>query len=78
MRVYNDSDLRKNLSAVLNQAKCDGAVRITRQNGDTFVIQPEKNRQSPLDVKGIDLKVSSEDIVSMVREARAAQGTGKN
>ena len=74
MRVYTYSEARQNLASVLEAAQRDGAVRIRRRNGQTFVLQPELSAASPLDVEGIDLDVPTEEIVSMIREGRERFG----
>ncbi len=58
-----------NLTRVLEAAQQSGEVRIRRENGQIFVLKPEA-KGSPLDVEGIDLGVSSEEIVDFVRAGR--------
>lgn len=68
MQTYLET--QENLSALLERAGKQGEVRIKRTNGDVFVLRPEKRKASPLDVAGIDLSISTEEIVSIVREGR--------
>jgi uncharacterized protein (DUF362 family) len=70
MKVYTYSEARQSLASLLEQAKKEGAVRIRRRDGQTFVLKPEAPSGSPLDVEGIDLGVTTEEIVSFVREGR--------
>ncbi|PYQ67252.1 MAG: prevent-host-death protein [Acidobacteria bacterium] len=49
-----------------------GAVRIKRRNGSELEIAPVRSQASPLDVQGVDLGLTAEEIVSAIREARAA------
>lgn len=70
MKVYTYSEARQALASVLNRARREGAVRIRRRDGQTFVIRPETPTTSPLDVKGVDLGVTTDEIVAFVREAR--------
>jgi hypothetical protein len=51
-----------------------GAVRIKRRDGSEFEIAPVRSRASPLDVPGVDLGLTAEEIVSVVREMRAREG----
>jgi hypothetical protein len=74
MRVYSLDQAEKNLGIVLDQAREEGAVRIRRGDGSLFVLQPESPERSPLDVPGVDLGVSADEIVEMVREGRERQG----
>ena len=58
MRVYTYSEARQNFASVLEVAQQDGAVRIRRKDGRSFVLQPESSGTSPLDVEGVELGVS--------------------
>ena len=71
MKVYTYSEARQQLESVLDAAQQDGAVRIRRRDGRTFVLQLETSKSSPLDVEGVDLGISTSDIVSLVRESRS-------
>ncbi|MBI2567740.1 MAG: type II toxin-antitoxin system Phd/YefM family antitoxin [Candidatus Schekmanbacteria bacterium] len=70
MNVYTFSDARQRLASVLDQAAKEGAVRIKRRDGQSFLIVPEKPSRSPLDVPGVDVTVSTEELVGIVREGR--------
>ena len=74
MRVYTYTEARQNLASLLEVAQRDGAVRIRRRDGRSFVLQPEPARGSPLDVAGVDLGVTTEEIVTMIREGRERYG----
>lgn len=71
MNVYTFSEARQKLAAVLEEAQNKGAVRIKRRDGSEFVISPVRPSASPLDVQGVTLKLTAEEIVSVVRETRA-------
>lgn len=74
MRVYTYSEARQNFASLLETAQKDGAVRIRRKDGSSFVVQPESSGASPLDVEGVDLGVTTDEIVSMIREGRGRYG----
>lgn len=76
MKVYTFSEARQKFSSVLDAAQLKGAVRITHRDGRAFLIHPEKEKPSPLDVKGVKLDVTREDIVSAVREGRERESRG--
>lgn len=42
MNVYTYSEARRNLASVLEEAERDGEVHITRRDGRTFSLRPEK------------------------------------
>lgn len=70
MKVYTYSEARQRLSDVLNIARNEEVV-IKRRGGETFSIVFRKNVKSPFDVKGIDTKASSKDILDAVKESRS-------
>jgi PHD/YefM family antitoxin component YafN of YafNO toxin-antitoxin module len=70
MRVYTYSEARQKLAIVLEQAETTGKVLIRRKDGRTFALIPEKIAASPLDVPTINAKISSKEIVDIIREGR--------
>ena len=72
MNSYTYSEARQQLAKVLDEAARDGAVRITRRDGQVFVLQPVTDDRSPLDVPSVKLnkKLDRDEIVSLVREGR--------
>jgi len=70
MKVYTFSEARQKFSSVLDSAQIEGAVKITRRDGRAFLIRPVQDSPSPLNVKGVKLRLSREEIVSAVREGR--------
>ena len=74
MRVYTYSEARQSLASVLDVAQQEGAVKIRRRDGQLFVLRPESSDASPLDVEGVDLGVTTDEIVSMIREGRERYG----
>ena len=70
MNVYTYSEARQNLASLLEQAVQYGEVRIRRKDGQVFVIRPEPNVDSPLDVESIDLGMTATEIVQFVQEGR--------
>ena len=59
-----------NLSALLEQARREGKVRIQRADGEIFILKAECNIRSPLDVEGVDLAISANEIVEFIHEGR--------
>ena len=74
MKIYTYSQARQSLAKLLDEASKEGAVRIRRRDGRTFVIQPESSNKSPLDIEGVDLGVTTDEIVAFVRESRRVAG----
>jgi antitoxin (DNA-binding transcriptional repressor) of toxin-antitoxin stability system len=70
MKAYAFSEVRQNFAAVLNKAKAEGGVLITRMDGTVFEIHPVPKKELPLDVPGIDLDLSADAIVRIIRETR--------
>ncbi len=70
MTIYTYSEARQNFASVLDKAGKIGEVLIKRKDGTIFVIKPIPKNDSPLDVKGIDLNLSRNEIVELLHEAR--------
>ncbi len=77
-KIYTFSEARQKFASVLDQAEREGEARIVRKNGTVFIIKPEKRSRSPLDVPGIELSISADDIVEAVREGRERGLDGGN
>ncbi len=71
MTLYTYSEARQKLASVLDQAQDTGEVLIKRKDGSTFIVKPVISSQSPFDIEGIDLDISAEEIVDIVKEIRA-------
>jgi hypothetical protein len=72
MKSYTFSEARQNFAAILEQARREGAVRIQRRDGQSFVLRPEPQQTSPLDIPGITLRtaITREDILQSIQESR--------
>lgn len=68
MQTYSEG--QQSLAMLLELASREGEVRIQRADGQVFILKPEWVRRSALDVAGINLDVSTEEIVELVREGR--------
>ena len=74
MTVYTYSEARQNLASLLEKAAQDGEVWIKRRDGQMFVLRPQPRAGSALDVKGIDLGVSTAEILEAIQEGRRSEG----
>ncbi len=70
MREYSFTEARQHFASILDEAKREGAVCIKKRDGEAFYIKPAISKKSPLDVKGVDLGISSSEIVDILREGR--------
>ena len=78
MKTYTISEAQRNLPALLEEAEKKGYVVIYGDVGQAFVVKRQvttpleshSDGKSPLDVKGVDLGVTTEEIVEIVRESR--------
>ncbi len=68
--VYTYTEARQNLASLLDKAVREGEVRVKRKDGQTFVIRPEQKTSSPLDVAGVDLDITTAEIVQFIYEGR--------
>jgi len=70
MKLYTFSDARQQFSKVLDTAKKEGKVLIRRRDGSLFSLSVEKAAVSPFDVEGISTKVTTSEIVDVLRSER--------
>ena len=70
MQVFTYSEARQKLAMILNQAENTGKVIIRRKDGRTFALVPEKVVSSPLDVPSIKVKITTQELVDIIREGR--------
>jgi prevent-host-death family protein len=69
-KLFTYSETRQNLASILKIAETDGEVLITKRNGKKFVLRPVSENKSPLDVPGIDVGMTREEIIDSIREGR--------
>ncbi|MCK7481839.1 MAG: type II toxin-antitoxin system Phd/YefM family antitoxin [Candidatus Moduliflexus flocculans] len=70
MKTFTVIEARQKLLSLLEQAAKYGEVRIKRRDGQVFVIKPQKRVGSPLDVDGIKLNLSRQEILESIEEGR--------
>ncbi len=70
MRVYTYSEARQRLASVLETAEATGSVIIRRRDGRSFTLIPRKTKASPLDVPPVRARISTEELVDLVRKER--------
>ncbi len=73
MKTYTYTQARQKLASILDEASKTGEIRIRRRDGSIFTVRPlkQKVKKSPFEiVKGLDLEVSMDEIVDIVRESR--------
>ncbi len=74
MKEYTFSEARQRLASLLERARKEGAVRIRKRDGQKFILKPEKQSGSPLDVPGLNLGISREEILESIRSSRRELG----
>jgi len=70
MKTFTFSEARQRFASVLEKAKIEGRVLIKRKDGSLFEIHPVPKMDSPLNIKGVNLDLSADEIVDVVREIR--------
>ena len=70
MEVYMVSNARQNFARLLDEAKQSGKVLIRRRDGSLFSLVPEKKKNSLLDVKGLNSKMSRAELLDILRESK--------
>ena len=76
MKVYTYSQARQKLAKLLDDARQEGQVQIKRRDGQTFVIKPVDQKESPLDIAGVLTDLSIDELNEAVREGRKRLGDG--
>jgi hypothetical protein len=71
MNTYTYSQDRQKLADLLDEAYRQGHVQLKRRNGQTFLITPVKDQESPLDVKGVQVDISLDAINKAVHKSRS-------
>lgn len=69
MTTFTDDQVRRQLDMVLNVARSQGEVRLKAQDGREYSVRPVLP-SSPFDIAGVDLNLSADEIVQLVREGR--------
>ena len=70
MQVYTYSEARQKLASVLDKAEATGSVIIQRRDGRSFTLVPQKTPVSPLDVPSVRARISTGELVDLVRKER--------
>ncbi len=70
MTIYTYSEARQKFSAVLKKAMREGKVLIKRRDGSMFELHPITTETSPLDVKGINVKITRQGVIDLIGEIR--------
>jgi antitoxin Phd len=71
MQVYTYSEARQKLASVLDKAEATGSVIIQRRDGRSFALIPQKSPASPLDIPSIGARISTGELVALVRKERS-------
>lgn len=64
------NNVKKKLERLLKISKKEGAVKIKQKDGGIFTLRPDNKNASPLDVEGIDIAISTDEIIEIIRESR--------
>jgi hypothetical protein len=70
MTTYTYSEARQNFAEVLDKAKKEGKVLIKKRDGSSFILSPLPLEDSPLNVGGIDISLTKEEILDVLKETR--------
>jgi|TARA_B100000315_G_C14361602_1_gene488717 hypothetical protein len=73
MREYSFTEARQHFASILEEAKKEGIVCVKKRDGESFYIKPATPNKSPLDVEGVDLDLTSSEIVDVIRKGRVRQ-----
>jgi hypothetical protein len=69
MKAYTKSNARKRLAELLDTAKKE-EVLIKRRGGEVFSLVYKKEVISPFDVPGIKTNMTTDDILTVIKDSR--------
>ncbi len=67
--IYSYEKAKKSFDLVFKKATLDGKVAIRKDN-KLYILMPASKNASPLDIEGVDLGISSKDIIDFIHESR--------
>ena len=70
MRLYTYEQARENLDMLMTEAETKGAVAIMRKDRTFFELRPRGYGSIPPDLKGVDIGMTTDEIVELIRELR--------
>ena len=70
MKAYTYSDARKRFSEVLDTAKREEVI-IKRRGGEVFSLVYKNEIKSPFDVPGITTDMTTNDILTVIKDSRS-------
>ena len=70
MQVFTYSEARQKLASILDKAETTGKVIIRRRDGRSFALIPQESQASPLDIPSIKIRISTKELVDLVRKER--------
>jgi antitoxin Phd len=70
INIYTFTEARQKLAALLDQAVRQGEVRIKRRDGQVFIRKPQKIKDTSLNVAGLELGISMNDILQSIEDGR--------
>ncbi|MBS1254548.1 MAG: hypothetical protein MAG581_00343 [Deltaproteobacteria bacterium] len=70
MKEYSFTEARQQFASVLEEAKKDGVICIRKRDGESFYLKPATPKKSPLDIQGVDIGITSTEIVDIIRSGR--------
>ena len=76
MKEYTFSEARQRLASLLDRAQKEGAVRIRKRDGRKFILKPETQSKSPLNVPGLNLDIGRDEIIEVIRSSRRESQKG--
>ncbi|OIP38587.1 hypothetical protein AUJ95_06525 [Candidatus Desantisbacteria bacterium CG2_30_40_21] len=73
MAIYTYSNANQNIDLLLEEVVKEGEARIKSKDGQIFVIRPGQKIDSPLNIEGINLGISTNEIIQSIHESRGRE-----
>ena len=67
--TYSYENAKKSFDSVFEQASIEGKVEI-RKDDQLYVLTTVSKKTSPLDIDGVNMGITTQDILSFIHESR--------
>lgn len=67
--TYSYEKAKKSFDLIFKKATLDGKVAI-RKDDQIYILMPVSKNISPLDIEGVDIDITSKDIIQFIHESR--------
>ena len=72
MTIFSETQAGADFHSLLDTVRSEGEVLVRSESGDVFILKSaEPKNTSPLDVPGVEVPFSTQELIDIVRDNRA-------